>query len=372
MNEIRLAIFIESAGIGGAEKVVLELAKSLKTKLGHVVVITLRKGWLTQALTENNIALETIDSTSKFDLLLPLKINSVLKKHQINLLHSHSIDSSFYGALASLLSGTKQLSTEHGDVHHPIPKNFLSFKLYVMRLAKTFFCPVSDYTACRLIDYGIPKAQIASVKNPIILTENESRSREEIRQSLGIYEPSSAHWVWLHVANIRPVKDQRTLIQGFALSINQTNFKQTLIIIGDGTEREELEALCASLGISKQVIFLGFKNDVASFLKAADGFILSSLSEALPMALLEAACSGLVLISSKVGGVPEVIKDAHGFMFEAQDKAALSELILKVLSEPKKHEDRAKLAANKMKNLYSIENISNSYIGYYQKVLGLK
>ncbi|MFX0204880.1 MAG: glycosyltransferase [Candidatus Hodarchaeota archaeon] len=137
--------------------------------------------------------------------------------------------------------------------------------------------------------------------------------------------------VIISVANLTPVKGMSYLIRAMR-SINDGK----LVIIGDGPERKDLESLSLNLGLSDRVLFLGWVNHGLRFwnhLRNSTVFVLPSISEGFPRALIEAMACGLPVVATKVGGVPDVIRDGvNGYLVPSRDEEALSEAIEKVLN----------------------------------------
>ncbi len=364
-----ILFFIESGGPGGAEQVVLALAKGAITRGYQVAVVTLRTGWLTETLDSIGIPHIHLKSETGLDFGLPFRLAQLCREQKASVLHSHLLDSTFYAALAARIAGVGHIGTEHGDVHHTSLKKFARVKLGILRLLKTRVSAVSHFTAKRLIELGLSPTQVTCIGNPIPSTERSIEIRSTLRESLGISEESTDHWLWLHVANHRPVKDQATLLRGFAKSLSQVDRKQTLALIGDGPERANLETLCAELDIASHVSFLGFRDDVADWLIAGDGFILSSKSEALPMSLLEAAQAGIVLISSNVGGVGDIIKDKEtGLLFPSGDTDALANAIVFALTETAQQKEIAHAGQMHVAEKFSVDFVLDCFESEYQRI----
>jgi glycosyltransferase involved in cell wall biosynthesis len=166
---------------------------------------------------------------------------------------------------------------------------------------------------------------------------------------LDIHDASRDTWIWIHIANLRKVKDQTTLLEGFAKSSTRKDVPQKLLIVGDGSLRNELEEKASSLGISNEVLFLGFRNDIHELLSLSDGFILTSISEALPISILEAARAKLVILSSAVGGIPEIIADSEtGYLFPPSSPHSLAEKIDYVILHQEKAYTTAKEAYQRL------------------------
>lgn len=317
MNKpLSVLLFIESGGPGGAERVVLELAQGLREANCNVELAGLRTGWFTERAKELNFTHHLLNN--KNIIQQPFEISKLINKQRYDLVHSHLLDSNFYCSLACKITSTPHLGTEHGDVHHSKKKNFLKTKMKLAELCGSHFCAVSNYTKTKILELGIKDKNVSVIGNSF--TELEvSTNREQIRASLGI---DNKQWIWIHVANLRAVKNQACLLRGFA----ESKSEHKLLIVGDGPLEAELKQLANELKISSKVLFLGHRQDIGDLLNASDGFVLSSLSEAMPMSLLEAGSLGLVLAGSKVGGIPELIKDQN-FLFPSADHQRLAKVL---------------------------------------------
>lgn len=322
-SQPKILLLIESGGPGGAERLVLNLAEAYKARGLEVAVLNFRDGWLTQELDERKIPRFSITSERSLDLSLPFKIAEIVKREKFSVIHSHLLDSNFYGGLAARIAGVKHVATEHGDIHHTKRKKFLRLKLFIL----SWFCPtkfvsVSEFSARVLRELGVPQGKLSVVHNPALVAESlDPLSRTETRRLIGVGDEQ--HFVWLHTAMLRAVKNQKLLLEAFAAAVNK-NPAQTLCLAGEGPERAALEQFAQELGLKDRVKFLGFQRDTSRWYQASDGFVLSSLSESLPMALLEAAAAGLPLVGTDVGGVNEIIhQNQNGLLVQSGKAVAL-------------------------------------------------
>ena len=354
----RILFFIETGGPGGAEQVVLQLLEGFRN-LGHEVFLTtLRTGWLTQTAEERGFEYHQIISENGLDLSLPIKIARLIKSLNIDVLHTHLLDSNFYGAIAAKFSSISHIGTEHGDVHHINKKKFLKLKLLIASSGRSRLTAVSEFSAKKLISLGVRANKVVVVPNPVKEPASVGK-RVKARESLGV----SSDWVWVHVGNLRPVKDQATLIRGFAQSLLLTTKTQKLILVGDGNERENLTSLVNELGVSDNVIFIGHSDEVDFYLSAADGFLMSSISESMPMALLEAISYSLYPICSAVGGIPELLPEDQ--LFEAGDFKKLGQLCANVLESQEQSKVIAERFSQRVQSERSLNSVCQKYLGIY-------
>lgn len=359
----RILFFIETGGPGGAEKVVLELLEGFRDAGHEVFLTTLRTGWLTESAIAKGFLYYPLRSDKRLDISLPFRLSRLINLLKADILHSHLLDSNFYAALASRIARVKHIGTEHGDIHHVDAKKHINFKLKVASSGKSLITAVSEFSANKLKSFGISDEKIVVVPNPVkkslIISDG---IRASIREQLGI--PGENIWLWTHVGNIRPVKDQRTMIEGFAESVNSGYPDQRLLIIGDGKDIGDLEGLAASLNVADKVAFAGHRNDIERVLPASDGFIMSSLSESMPMALLEAIASGLYPICSDVGGISEVVPNEQ--LYPVKDVKRLAELCSETLENRDKCRDIAANLKRKVVEERSMETVIDRYLSLYR------
>ena len=146
-------------------------------------------------------------------------------------------------------------------------------------------------------------------------------SREEARATLAPHAVGK-YWVGM-VGELSSTKRVADAIRAFSIIVPK-HPGTTLVVLGEGREREALEKLVRELHLRDHVSLPGFRGDAPSLLKAFDLFIHTSSSEALGYAILEAGCAALPVVATKVGGIPEIIPDAdHGLLVPARDPAML-------------------------------------------------
>lgn len=368
---MKVLLFIETGGPGGAERVVATLASALKHNGVDVLVVTLREGWLTDRLDRMGIERRVLRSDSKLGLVFNLI--SIIKAENIDVIHSHLLDSNFYAAISAFFCQVPHIATEHGDVHHLEKKKFPRIKIKIISLLASKVFAVSAFTMKALIENGLTPEKCLVFPNPYQFPNNDS-SIEKAAAIKALLAPDltdlrQTTWIWIHVANLRKVKDQQTLLRGFAGAKSRATHPQKLLIVGDGSERGALEELSRSLGISEDVRFLGFRDDVEQLLATADGFILSSTSEAMPMSILEASAAGLLLVSTDVGGVPELIRDGEtGYLFPAKNHSRLSEIIDRAVSQPEKSKEMATKARKELEGRTDLFKVVGRLMNFYEEL----
>lgn len=337
---------------------VINLAAELASRKIPVLIATLRTGWFTEELDRLQIKHKQIYSRKGFDILLPIRIAITARRFGATLIHSHLLDSNFYCAIAARMACIKHIATEHGDVHHSDSRRYVSQKLQLITRLGSKLVAVSAYTAKQCAEIGKIKEPTV-IPNPIPRTKKIFDSdRSLVRSQLTISEDE---FLWINVANLRPVKDQGTLLRAFAQSLRD-HPQQKLLILGEGPERGKLEQLRNELGLSQRVILKGHEADVGRFLASSDGFVLSSLSEAMPMSVIEAMSYGLPIVATAVGGIPEIISDdLLGLLATSGDFDSLSKCLSRMVSD---RSLAAKIGANvrTLSQKFSASRIVDDYL----------
>jgi glycosyltransferase involved in cell wall biosynthesis len=156
-------------------------------------------------------------------------------------------------------------------------------------------------------------------------------TRADLRSALQVSED---RFVWLAVGRFETAKDYPNMLRAFA-GVRAREAQAVLVIVGQGSLQGEAEALTAELGLGGAVRFLGARSDIPAVMSAADGYVMSSAWEGMPMVLLEAAAAGLPIVATAVGGNGEVVRDGEsGFLVPARDPAALAEGMLRLMALP--------------------------------------
>jgi len=164
-------------------------------------------------------------------------------------------------------------------------------------------------------------------------------TRQQYRQQLGI----EGKFAWLAIGRFEQAKDYPNLIAAFKRTVEQGRRETVLLICGQGSFESEIRAQVTACGLEERVKFLGVRRDIPNVMNAADGFVLSSYLEGLPMVLLQASAVGMPMVATDVGGNAEVVLDgANGFVVPPRNDGALANAMLRVLQLPEA--ERARMA----------------------------
>ncbi len=217
---------------------------------------------------------------------------------------------------------------------------------------------VSEQVRQQSIADGISPARIVLIPNGVAQAAAAADARPRLRSQLGVPDGGS---LVLSVGRLAPQKGHHYLLQAVPAVLAQ--WPQTVFaLVGDGSSRPELEAEAQRLGIESQVRFLGTQANVPDWLAAADVFVLPSISEGLPVALLEAMIAGRAVVATDVGGVGEVVQDGQtGRLVPPADVPALAQGLLDLLQDEAKRSRLAAAGQERVKRDYTLEEMCKRY-----------
>jgi glycosyltransferase involved in cell wall biosynthesis len=213
-------------------------------------------------------------------------------------------------------------------------------------------------------ELGVATDKLFCISNGVRVRARSEEAVRQMRQALSI--PSDL-FAFFYIGRLNAVKDLGTLLKAFAGLPEDVLTRSRLYMVGDGAERPMLENLRAALALDDRVIMLGARNDVLDLLMAADGFVMSSLSEGLPMVLLEAMAAGVPCIATAVGGIPALFGRDRGLLVPPQDSGELAAAMAALVRSP---EMRVRLAANARENLIGNHTV-DPIVDRYLELLGL-
>ena len=271
----------------------------------------------------------------KFDPLAALDIWKLVRRERVQVMHLHGYGATTIGRIIGLLSGVPTVIHQHDtDARFPWYVGLLDSLLSVTTERAIAvsedarrFCARKRKVAIRrvvVLPNAVPLARYHASTSPANFSYQ--------RKALGL--PVNGTIVGT-VSRFREEKGIQYLIEAFA-RIQPFYRNASLVIVGDGPLRANLERLADTLGIRHSVYFLGFREDVPGLLQSFDVFVLPSITEGSPLALLEAMATGKPVIASGVGGIKEVLEDGvNGRLVPAKDPSALAEALMDLLSDPK-------------------------------------
>ena len=246
----------------------------------------------------------------RFQPSMVFQLARVIKEKGIDIVHCQRHKPTVYGALAAYITGKnlKVISHVRGlNRTRSFKRKLLNGILFrrISRIIAVSNAVRDDIVSTNLMSFPDKAVTIYNGIGVEPYTDC-SLTREQARIWLGL--PEKDAFVYGTVGRLVETKGQEVLLKAFA-RVCERYPESWLIITGKGRLGSELRSLSAKLNIHERVVFLGYRTDIPEVLKAYDVFVLPSIAEGLPGALLEAMATGIPVIASRVGGVPEILED---------------------------------------------------------------
>lgn len=365
---------IKGLGRGGAETLlVLALPyldrKTFDYQVGYLLPW---KDELVPPLEKAGLPVFCLGQTYHADLRVIFRLARLLKEQQVDLLHIHLPYSGFVGRIAGRLAGVKHMVyTEHNVLEQYRYLSCLINKLtYFMN---DLVIAVSDEVRASVLANYRPfkQPEIITVHNGIDVERvdriHHSATADDVKGELGVPRD---YLIVGNVAHLYPRKGHEDLLEA-AKTVLTANPKVAFVIVGRGALDSQLKEKARRLGIEDNVIFTGFRTDVHSLMTTFDIFVLPSIYEGLPVALLEAMALGRPVVATGVGGIPEVVRDGvEGFLVEPRNPRVLADKILDLLRSSQLRENMSQKAIARIEESFSIEAMVQKLEALYRKLLG--
>lgn len=355
---LRVVHVVSSLHVGGMEHFVLRLAAEQR-RLGHAAsVLALNGGPLAEHAQRSGVPVRVLSGRSA--LARVLETMAHLGALRPRVVHPHNPSSLHYAVLGKGITGAKLVLTYHGrglrEARIPGPGEWRRTDAVVSVSAG----------AVEQLPEAVPSRRVTVIRNGVVPTP-PSRPRAALRRELGLDDGL----VGIMVARLDGLKGHDTLVRALA-RVRDLGRRVTLLVAGDGAERPRIETLARELALGPGwVRFLGFRTDVADLLAASDFFLLPSVTEGLPLSLLEAMSQGLPALATPVGGIPEVIRDGeHGFLVPVHGDAELAAAMLRLLDDPALLRTLGARARRRAQEEFSFERMTREYLELYGRLLG--
>jgi glycosyltransferase involved in cell wall biosynthesis len=315
----KIAYLLTPITFGGAEKVSLNFLAHVDRNRFDIHPILLTRPWedepyLVKKIKEYGYSYDLVpvalrDSRDPFRVARVFKkIHSILKKSPFDLVHTNGYFADICALPASRMLGVPGISTCHGFINNDARLRFYNrLDLNALRLTRRIFC-VSKEIKDLLIKSRLPAEKLRVLPNAVPVCDGQKIQvdiREMVRRSLNI---ARDEFLIGYCGRLSEEKGLSFLVKAQS-ELARAGIQTKLILIGDGPKRKELEKMAQDLGTDNLVIFIGFRQEVADLLQSLDAFVLPSLTEGTPMALLEAMAAGIPVIASAVGEIPSIIEN---------------------------------------------------------------
>ena len=343
----------------------LQLAEELRRR-GHDAVPVLparRSPWLRTQFAERGFEPRTFTLRAGVDPICLVQLTRLLSAIEADVVHAHEFVTAVYGGAAAALLRRPHVITMHGGRYYaerPIRRAAMRWSARRSRA----LVGVSAATASDLVAaLDLPADTVRVIHNGIRYAVGE---RSRVRRELGV---GDRELLIVAIGNLYPVKGHAVLLEALAHIEEEGSPSPVwrLAIAGRGGEEARLREAVRRRGWSDRVHLLGFRDDVADVLAAADVFALPSLSEGLPLALAEAMFAGKAIVASRVGGIPEIVTDGQEALLAAPgDTADLARRLASLLGDPSLRRRLGEAARRRAADRLSVERMTDEYERLYR------
>lgn len=361
---MRVLLLISSSGFYGAEAVVANLSMGLDRLGCRAVVGSLRNihqpgNGFEERIEELRIPLERIPCRRRVDPACAQRIRELLSSGEFDVLHTHGYKADFHGAWAARHSGVRLIATCHNWI-----ATDLRGRMYDLldRLTLRSFrqvVAVSGPVSRSLRRFGIPEDRIHIIPNGVDIRRFSAAS---VRAQTA---PAHEGPVLGFIGRLSDEKGLDLLLRAIP-GILRRYPKTVLLVAGDGAARTRLEALAADLGVIGSVRFLGRRDDIEAIYTEFDVLALPSRNEGAPMTVLEAMAAGVPVLATRVGGVPEIVREGQtGVLVDPNSVAAIEQGLIALLAAPDLRA-RMRVEARKLaETRHSCESMAREYMELY-------
>lgn len=370
---------LHSLHIGGAEVLADGLARSLSKHFRFVFVCLDEIGSLGERLMSDGFPVGLVNrKTPGIDWKCGFRLAAKLREQKVDVIHAHQY-TPFFQSLVSRLSYRRPpiVFTEHGR-HFPDSRSAKRVAVNRLLLRQNDRCfGVGESVRQALIkNEGLPDDRVEVIYNgvdlkPFAAVRDDNVLRAEMRAELGL---DDRDFVVLQVARLNPLKDHLTAVRAIERLVESDPFRcgrrVHLLLAGEGEQRSLIEQVLRDRTLESHVTLLGARRDVPQLLAASDAFLLSSISEGIPLTLIEAMAAGVPVVSTNVGGIGEVVTDREtGLLAPAGDDARLAEH-LESLTDTSLRNHLCARATRIAEKRFSLRRMHSKYGRVYRQLAG--
>lgn len=355
---------VPTMSIGGMEVLVLGLSRELIARGHHAEILcTEYIGGLEARVRAVGVPCEVVPAAGLSTIINPSELAARMKRGRFDVIHSHSGVTAKAARAARMAGIAGTVNTLHGFAHGWGAVDHVLHGLGCYQTDVVVGCSedTADYLR-RLLPGASNRVHL--VRNGLdVVSFMESSGGPSLREELQL--PAGAHLLG-SVGRLDPIKNQQLMIEAIGLLDESWH----LVIVGDGPSRADLEARIASAGLSSRVHLVGARTVNIDTYRGLDTFVMSSTSEAMPMAILEAFTARIPVVSSAVGGIPSLLHNGRtGLMFPSGDAAGLAEAVRSVMRDRAATEQRVRDAHEQLMSTHTLAAMTSEYERLYAKAM---
>lgn len=344
---------------GGAEVMCESLTYALGRE-GHSVSVVCLYDWhtpISERMEAAGVRIQYLDKKLGLDLSMIPKLAKIMRREQPDVVHSH-LDTIKYTVAAAKLAGIRRCVHTVHSLADKEAEGLLQKWINKLYFTCRWSTPVALSPEVRdtiVSFYHLPSKRVPVIYNGVDLGRCMCKETYSIGDTITL----------LHIGRFHPVKNHAGLLQAFQ-SILKAYPQCRLNLLGDGELLEQTKELAKELGISEQVSFLGNQSNVYPHLQKADVFLLTSLYEGIPMTLIEAMGTGLPIVATNVGGVPDLLHDGKSGLLVPCNPEAIAQACIKLLSDETLRSQLG-MEARKESTNFDAKNMACQYVHVYNQ-----
>ena len=350
---------IPNLGLGGAEIMVEHLTMSLIEDGFDVSIISLYdyRSPITTRLEDKNVPIYYLGKKKGIDIRVILKLLILFLQKKPDVVHTHLYSIPYVIPAAIIARIPIKLHTIHNIAEKEARQSLRKINNVFYKLCKVIPVAISPTVKKSIIrEYKLLNNQVPMIYNGIDLTK--CIVKKEYKNESGII-------TILHIGRFAKQKNHICLIESFKL-VHDKVPNTVLKLIGGGDLEEEIRYKVKELGLEDSVQFLGLQANVYPYLNEADIFVLPSLWEGMPITLIEAMATGLPVVATGVGGVPDIIHNNVTGLVVDVDREQIAETLLKLIDDQNLREKLGK-AARFSANQFSAKIMAKKYAELYNE-----
>lgn len=354
-------------GFGGTEQVIRQLISQLDPNQyqNYIACIDGRIGALGETLANQGITVHSHPRRPGLDFKLIGWLRQLIKHEGFQIVHCHQYSPYSYGWFAHWGTGAKLVFTEHGRFHPDRHRKKARWLNPLMARTTSHLVAISGATRDALVEYEyLPADRINVIYNGIKGLEANPVRQQALKAELGVKKSDRVIGT---VARLDAVKNQPLMLKATRQLVDAGQ-PIKLLLVGDGPERQALEAQCLSLGLAEHVIFTGFQTEPGDYLSLMDVFLLPSFTEGTSMTLLEAMSLGIPTVATKVGGTPEIVVQGEtGLLVPSDDLTAFRQAIEQLLNDDALFAQMSTAAKHRFETTFTAQAMAQQYEKLYHQ-----
>ena len=364
---------LHSLNVGGAEVLAANLARRLQDRFRLMLVCLDELGPLGEQLQREGFQVVVLGRRRGVDWGCMRRLAACCRDEHVQLIHAHQYTPFFYATASGLFRRRPPvLFTEHGRwfPDYPCAKRIL-FNRLMLRPRDRVVGVGKSVRHALIHNEGIRSDRVGVIYNGINIAtfangDGPTAVRSQVRRELGVNDDDL---ILLQVARLDALKDHLTAIRALErVSKHWPNVK--LLLAGEGPEQSGIASEIHDRNLESHVLFLGSRSDVPRLLHAADIFLLTSVSEGIPLTVIEAMAAELPVVATRVGGVPEVVEEgATGWLATAGSDLELADAVLRLAESIPLRKQMGTAGRQRAESMFSDVQWISSYARLYTEML---